>query len=208
MLNFRFYGLLLIALLAGCSSTPKTESPTGSANGSLSWSEHKNYLATQNFFQAEGKIAIRQDGKRSSARLQWQQTGDQYEIFITGPLGGGSVKINGSPTTVAMEISGEGRFYAKSPENLMQQRLGWSLPISNLRYWAKGIPAPGSEFTQALNPQQRLAQLRQDNWLIEYQTYHQLDDTEWPRKMQLYYGKDIQVTMLIKQWHRAHQATL
>lgn len=197
------YQLVIIVLmalsLAACSTTPKLQT-TKKDNASVSWSEHKDYLAKQNTYKASGKIAIKQDGKRNSASLQWQQQNDRYHIFITGPLGSSAITITGSPGRVEMDISGEGRFFASSPEALMQQRLGWSLPISDLSYWAKGIPAPNSRYSHALDDQGRLLQLQQNQWFIEYKNYHSLADTDWPRKMQLHHGKDIQVTLLIKQW--------
>ncbi len=186
-------------ILSACSTTPQSELSKSNAIKST-WSDHKTYVALQNNFHAQGKVAIRQDGKRNSATLQWQQQGDHYRIFITGPLGSGAVTITGSTQGVEMDISGEGRFYASSPEQLMEQRLGWSLPISNLNYWAKGIPSPNSGFSHALDNQERLSQLQQNQWVIDYQSYHHLADTDWPRKMQLYYGDNIQVTLLIKQW--------
>lgn len=198
-----FYQLLIVMLagllLTACSTTPQLKEPEKN-DTHISWAAHKDYLTEQNNFQASGKIAIKQDGKRNSASLQWQQQNHHYRIFITGPLGSSAITITGSPKGVEMDISGEGRFYASSPEALMMQRLGWSLPINDLSYWAKGIPAPRSAYKHALDSQGRLIQLQQNQWLIEYKNYHSLADTDWPRKMELHYGEDIQVTLLIKQW--------
>lgn len=198
-----FNKLLLIALstiwLTACSTAPKTQPPLDS-NAPISWTEHKNHLTQQNEFKASGKLAVKQGDKRNSASLQWQQEGDRYHIFITGPLGSGAITITGSPHEVIMDISGEGRFYASSPEALMKQRLGWSIPINDLQYWAKGIPAPHSGYSHSLNDNGTLSQLMQNQWFIEYKNYHTLNKTDWPRKMQLHYGNDIQVTLLIKQW--------
>lgn len=192
----RLLSLSGILLLSACSNTP--QQPV--LPSQLTWSDHEELVTQQEHFQANGKIAIRQKDQRTSASLNWTQDKQHYAIFMAGPLGSGAVGIAGSPQGVTMDISGEGRFYAQSPEALMNERLGWSLPLSNLGYWVKGIPAPGSSYQKSLDDQQRLALLKQNNWLIEYKSYYQLADTAWPRKIQLHYGQNLQVTVLIKEW--------
>lgn len=196
----RSWLMVAIFTLAACSTSP--QKPVQSQS-TYDWPTHQQYMLEQNQFQAQGKIAIRQQQQRSSATLQWQQQGDKYTIFMAGPFGGGAVTIKGSNQGVMMEISGEGRFFADSPESLMQDRLGWSLPVSNLSYWVKGVPAPGSRYSSALDEADRLLRLKQNNWLIDYQSYHHLEDTDWPRKLQLSYGPDLQVTLLIKNWQHS-----
>ncbi len=190
--------LILFALLSGCSSLPpepQTPPPEHSRT------ELQQWLENQQNWHIKGKIGIRQGQEITSAAMNWTQQSDRYHIFMTGPMGQGSIDIKGSRQDVTMQISGEGIYFASSPEQLIEQRLGWSLPISNLLYWIKGLPAPGSEHEISLDQHNRLETLRQNNWKIRYSNYRHVADGNLPGKIILHQGKKLRVTLIIKEWN-------
>ncbi len=188
---------LLAWLIGGCSLLQPGPSPQAPV---LSWSKHAERLNAQQHWSIKGKIGIRQHNDNSSANLNWTQQQQQYHIFMSGPLGQGAVDIQGSGQGVMMQVSGEGTYFAASPEALLEQRLGWSLPLSNLNYWVKGLPSPNSPYQKSLDANNRLATLVQDNWRISYLGYHQLAGAALPRKMVLNQGDQLRVTLIIKEW--------
>lgn len=87
-----------------------------------------------------------------------------------------------------------------SAENLMESQLGWSLPVSNLLWWVRGLPAPDSAYQLQLNDDSLAHRLEQDGWQLEYVRYQTLEnDTRLPERIQLQ-GPQLQLTLLVKQW--------
>ncbi|MEH6627177.1 MAG: lipoprotein insertase outer membrane protein LolB [Motiliproteus sp.] len=190
--------LALLFLLPGCSSTPSE--PQTSAP-SHSWMQQQQWLEGQQHWQINGKIGIRQGQELTAAAMSWTQQSDRYHIFMSGPMGQGAIDIKGSHQNVTMQISGEGIYFASSPEELLEQRLGWSLPIGNLLYWIKGLPAPGTAHQKSLDQHNRLETLEQNNWQIRYHSYRTVEDGNLPGKIVLRQGKKIRVTLIIKEWN-------
>ena len=53
----------------------------------------------------------------------------------------------------------------------MYDQLGYELPVSQLSYWIKGIPAPGSAGQPSFNEENHLVSLEQDGWHVQYMAY-------------------------------------
>ena len=53
----------------------------------------------------------------------------------------------------------------------LQDRLGFELPIRNLRYWLLGVPDPDAPFELTRNSQDRAELLTQAGWEINYDRY-------------------------------------
>ena len=93
------------------------------------------------------------------AGLFWLQRQDYYDIRLSGPLGRGAARLTGRPGQVSLEVANQGRYEASSPEELLGEQLGWSLPVSHLVWWVRGLPAPDSKSRLSLNGDSRLATL-------------------------------------------------
>ena len=53
----------------------------------------------------------------------------------------------------------------------LRTRLGFELPLENLRYWLLGIPDPSAAFELTRNAQDRAQHLSQAGWSIDYDQY-------------------------------------
>ena len=67
----------------------------------------------------------------------------------------------------------------------LQERLGFELPLDNLRYWLLGVPDPGSAFDLTRNGQDRAAQLTQAGWTLTYDKYMAVSGDWLPARMVL-----------------------
>ena len=81
----------------------------------------------------------------------------------------------------------------------MQQQLGWSLPVSNLLWWVRGLPAPYSKSQLQLDSNSLLTELKQDQWLIEYLSYRTENGLQLPERIKLS-GAGLNITLVIKEW--------
>ena len=195
--------LTLIALcaaltLSGCSSFQSQEELSGSGQAG-SWQAHKQQLAPIDAWQINGKLGIRTAKDSGSAIIFWLQRQDYFDIHLSGPLGQGSTRLTGRQGAVSLEIANRGTFQAPSAEALMQEQLSWSLPVENLLWWVRGLPAPGSKSQVNLNSDSRLASLQQDDWHIEYLSYRTENDLQLPERIKLT-GAGLTITLVIKQW--------
>jgi outer membrane lipoprotein LolB len=185
---------LLLALLAGCS-TFRAEPP---APPSGSWEAYQQQaLALQNW-TLDSKVGIRTPDDSQSARMQWQQQTPDYRISISGPLGQGGALIEGNNRGVSIDIAGEGRYTSDSPEDLLQSLLGWSFPVEQVRFWIRGLPAPGLPFAPVFS-ENRLQMLEQGDWLIHYSAYSEDNGYVLPQRVTLRRA-DLTITVIIKEW--------
>ncbi len=187
-----------IALLAGCAGFGARESVQGQGN-QAQWREHKAQMTGIDGWQINGKIGIRAPKDSGSGTLFWLQRQDYYDIRLSGPLGRGAARLTGSPGKVSLEVANQGRYEAPTPEVLLEEQLGWNLPVSHLNWWVRGLPAPDSKSRLTLDAASRLANLDQDGWQVEYLSYAEQNGFWLPERIKLH-GADLDVTLVIKEW--------
>ncbi len=193
-------GLLLLAglLLAGCAGLGPREDVSGQGNASA-WRQHKAEVATIDGWQIDGKVGIRAPQDSGSGVLFWLQRRDYYDIRLSGPLGRGATRLTGREGDIRLEVANQGRYQAESPEALLEEQIGWRLPVSHLLWWIRGLPAPDSKSRLTLNADSRLARLEQDGWRVEYADYQQQNGYWLPQRLKLF-GEDLDITLVIKAW--------
>lgn len=198
--------LLGLALfLTGCSSMQSNPQPTfhefGEPLGNhyLSWNNRQAQLSAIQNWNAQGNLAINTDQKGVNASFNWQQQNANYTIALFGPLGSNRVTLTGGPTQVTLQTPNQ-TFTAADPESLMQQQLGWSIPVSNLYYWLRGIPAPGVKVVhESLDMNKHLSQLSQQGWHIIYLRYLSVNGVDLPNRLLLSNSR-VQLRVVITKW--------
>jgi len=188
----------LITLLAGCAGFGSREAVQGQGSPAL-WNSHKTQLSQLDGWEINGKVGIRAPRDSGSGTLYWLQRQDYYDIRLSGPLGRGAARLTGRPGKVSLEVASQGRYEADSPETLLQEQLGWNLPVSHLVWWVRGLPAPDSKSQVTLDGDSRLARLEQDGWSVEYLSYTEQNGYTLPDRIKLH-GKDLDVTLVVKDW--------
>lgn len=164
----------------------------------------------QERWQLSGKIGLRAPQLAESAYVNWRQCGDRFAVRISGPLGQTVARIDGRGEQLTLQFEGRESVTTSEPELLMQQQLGWSLPIRALRYWVRAQAAPGGD-AELSGPSQQPNALHQQNWQVDYLAYHQNGATILPAKLRLSRdalsrnGKEadsgnLQATLLINEW--------
>ena len=160
----------LLALLTGCAGLTNREAIEGQGNPQL-WKAHKAQISALDAWQINGKVGIRAPKDSGSGTLFWLQRQDYYDIRLSGPLGRGAARLTGRPGATLREVANQGRYEAESPEALLEEQLGWRLPVSHLQWWVRGLPAPDSKSRVTLDSNSHLARLQQDGWDVEYLSY-------------------------------------
>lgn len=126
----------------------------------------------QRHWQLRGKIGLRGPQLAESAYLNWRQCGEDYEVRLSGPLGQTVARIEGRGAYLTVTIQGREPVTTDQPEELLQQQLGWSVPLRALRYWVRAEAAPGGG-AEIEGPAPQPTTLRQLGWQVDYLAYHQ-----------------------------------
>lgn len=164
----------------------------------VDWVSHMRSLTLLQEWHIQGKIGVRTPDDAGSAYIDWNQAQDSFYITLSGPLGQGTTVISGNPTGARLEQS-EGTWIAETPEQLLLEHTGWQIPISNLLYWVKGMPAPGGQAVLSHNELGTLATLQQDGWHLTFDQYSPQLNTLLPQRIRA--QKDgLKVTLIIKRW--------
>lgn len=169
MRHFLSIGLAL--LLAACATprAPVQTLPVSTLSPNTPWS-------------LQGRIAVKAGENSQSGQLQWQHRADNESLLLLSPLGQGVARIVSDSSGVTLEIPNKPARHAPDAESLTREALGVALPLSGLSHWILVRPDPLRPFEQTLDANGRVAQIRQDGWVIDYPQY--MSDTDArPRKL-------------------------
>ncbi|WP_163649921.1 lipoprotein insertase outer membrane protein LolB [Modicisalibacter sp. 'Wilcox'] len=188
--------LLALLTLAGCASqAPSPEQPRERGD----WQAQKARLEAFDHWRLAGKVGLRTPDDATSANLDWVQRASRYRMLISGPFGSGRSVLEGGPDGVVL-TTGKGRFTADTPERLMEQQLGWSLPVSALDDWVRGLPAPIVAHRLTRDDRGFPLQLHQAGWTIDYRDWTRAGGLWLPSRVVMTFP-GLRATLVVKEWH-------
>ncbi len=192
---------ILSYLLTGCVNvTPPAGATSFNKQHQATRAQRLNNIT---HWTTRGAFSITTPQEAQIANYTWKLT-DQthYTLHIASSLNLYQLHITQSGNTVTLVKDQKQPLTANNPEALMQQALGYSLPISNLYYWIRGLPAPGTKQT-TYNDYGLLTQLEQDGWTITFLNYTHQGNVDLPQLIRLT-GHHLAIKLVIKQWELAH----
>lgn len=198
--------VFLFSLLSACSTFgPNASSSSQLVDGSplgnhfMTRKQHQAQVALIRDWTVQGSIAARSDQKGWNASYNWQQQNDNYTLVLFGPFGIDRTQLSGNPGKVTLTTAAQQQFTANSPEALIQQQLGWSLPVTNLYYWLRGLPAPHMLSRQSYDINNHVVDLYQQGWHITYLRYIAVNGIDLPDRI-LLTNAQWQVRLVITKW--------
>jgi outer membrane lipoprotein LolB len=156
----------LAALLACCAALTACVTPRP-APTPAPWQQRSAGLQGASAWQLEGRAAAAVGTQGWQASMNWRQRGPETELHLAGPLGMGALVLRATPEGLSLN----GAPPSDSVLAQLEDKLGFELPMDDLRYWLLGVPNPGSEFALTRNAQDRAQQLIQDGWTVDYDRY-------------------------------------
>jgi outer membrane lipoprotein LolB len=127
--------------------------------------------------------------------LDWRQHADASEVHLAGPFGAGALVLE--LTSAGLSLNGAPPSAEVAAQ--LQDRLGFELPLDNLRYWLLGVPDPGSSFELTRNAQDRALRLTQADWSIDYDRYVPNNGDWLPTRLVLTRA-DARVRIVVDRW--------
>jgi len=189
------YVLLLAAatLLAGCPAMQRKTPPV------QAWETRRTQLQQRDEFNLKARVAVAAGQEGFNARLRWQQRGAQSQLALDGPLGVGGAQIVFDGQTLKVHTSRGQELDNEAAHAELLSRLGFEPPLASLRYWIQGVPDPAAPADEALDGEQRLASLKQDDWQIDYGAYTGASGAWLPERLTMH-REGVRVRLLIDEW--------
>lgn len=190
--------LVSFCLLTACAPPkPAEELPV---NKVIPIEKRKAETATVSSWEINGALAAKSKSKGWSATLNWVQTGSSTsQIRLIGPLGGGTVIITKKGSTITFQ-DGNKKSTSTNGEELLKKETGISLPVNNLYYWVRGLPAPGGGESEVHDKYNHLVKLRQHGYTIDFTKYTSVNGKDLPSMIRLE-GNGVMIKVIIKSWH-------
>ncbi len=153
------------AALGACAPLRSLPSTEGQANAAAAWEQRRSSLEAYEGFELQGRLAVKGGGL--SGALRWQQTGSRFRLRLAGPFGAGALSLEGDDALVAIK-SKDVDLITAEPEAVLASRTGWRLPLTALRWWVLGLPAPDAPASLQLDGEGRPLGFSQLGWQLRY----------------------------------------
>lgn len=188
----RFAAAAVLLLAGGCATLP----PAGDAGD---WPAARAALQALDRWSLDGRIAVAAGADGFSGGFDWVQAGERADIRLSGPLGGGAVRIRveGGEAVVS---TGQGAV-AEDPTALLERYLGpgRALPAAEMRYWLLGVPAPHAPAEETLGADRRLAALSQAGWQVRFDRYEGVGALALPARMEMT-TEGLRLRIVVSDW--------
>ncbi len=168
--------LFLVCMAAGCVSAPPVQTLT---------------------YAVSGKVSINAPADRQVLRFRWQQADGFYDVWLWGALGVGRTHFQG--TQEALKITAPQQPIITGPAaQIMQDRLGWALPLDAMGAWLAGAPASSLSMSSSISDAAgRLQQITQADWTITFADHRQVDG-QWRPERIVIKGKGLTLDVSIR----------
>jgi outer membrane lipoprotein LolB len=184
--------LLACASLSACLTTRPPPSP---AVAVAPWEQREAALQRAAAWQLDGRVAVTVGRQGWQASLDWNQAGESSEAHVAGPLGIGALVLTKSPAGLTLNGAPPGDAVLQQ----LQERLGFDLPVDELRFWLLGVPNPGEPSELTRNPQDRAQHLTQAGWSVDYDRYVGVDGDSLPVRVVMS-RDDVRVKIAVDHW--------
>ena len=200
----RYFLILASAiLLTACTSlsdTPVTE------ESHQIWAKRQQQLEKIDAWEIQARTAIFEKKEVHQVGFSWERELDQFILMIQAPFGQGVFRVesntpNGETGTVKLTMPDGKVYFNHSAEAMLTQIFGWSIPVTGLKSWIKGMPQTAGTYSFELYGDGRLKSLKQQGWVINYLDYFSDNETGLglPKKMYLKHP-DLALKIVIDRW--------
>ena len=193
--TFRSLSLVFsIVAISGCAVQGGVALPELS-----DWETRARILAGLDNWELRGRVGVSAGGEGFNGKLRYTQNDEDFRATVSGPLGFGTIQIDGDGRQVTMTDKDGEVWMLPDPEVDLRVMYGWTIPVASLRYWALGIPDPAELAFTEFNEEGQLTSLEQGNWQVRFTRYRDGGGQPMPRRLTAVSG-DNKVRLVIDNW--------
>lgn len=146
-----------------------------------------------------GRISV-DDGERGgSGTLQWNVMLDSSELDFHGAMGRGAWHLQIDPDGAVLKQANGAEHAAAEVNTLIQNHMGWPIPVDALQWWVRGLAVPGAVEDEKFDSEGLLISLDQLGWSIDFSRYGSTAGVALPMKLSAR-RDNYRVKLAIKRW--------
>ncbi|MEE9425336.1 MAG: lipoprotein insertase outer membrane protein LolB [Methylococcales bacterium] len=146
-----------------------------------------------------GRSAAKYAESGWQAGVNWCQSGNRTTLELSGPMRLGTVLLSYHLGELWIRESTDHLSITHQPKRLLRERLGFSVPLSALKFWLIGVAEPGEIDYLKRDNNGRMRLFRQYGWLIKYDNYSLVNGSQLPGKIKL--TKDaVSLKIVVDEW--------
>ena len=153
-----------LLLAAGCRTLPPG-APVG-PGADAPWPEQRAALEKLDRYGLNGRVAVAANGQGFSASLRYQQRASHTNLALDGPLGIGGLRVDIEGKDIEIATSRGDKLDGQAARDELERRLGFQLPLDELRWWLLGIPAPGEASINEDGGSGEIRDFTQSGWRV------------------------------------------
>jgi len=163
------------------------------------WDTRQAILGELDKWQFSGRIAVKTSDDGFNGKLRWVQDEDSFSATVSGPLGIGTVRIEGNVDGVKITDKDGTTTVLRDVESELYYRYGWTIPVESLRYWVLGIPDPRVPAETDFDDDDRVSHMKQRGWSVDVGKYREAGGQQMPARL-VASSRKTSVRLVIDKW--------
>jgi len=188
----------VILLFNACTGVSVKESDSGNE---AAYRDRAEKLAAIIDWGFVGKISLDDGEQGGSGKLRWDVQADHSELDFHGAMGRGAWNLTIEPGRAVLREANGMEQTAADVNEVVQDRIGWLLPVDALQWWVRGLAAPGAIDDEQFDSSGLLISLHQFGWIVDFSRYDSRDDLALPIRLNATQD-NYRVKLAISKWHR------
>ena len=164
------------------------------------WDQRVRVLSTVDTYDFNGRVAVKAGAEGFNGKLRWHQADNRFQASVSGPLGIGTVRLEGDGTSVSVIDKDGVETLLNDVEADLYWRYGWTIPVESLRFWALGIPDPRVPAVTEFSDAGELVKLVQRGWTVEIGRYQQTSGGQQMPSRLSAQNPETSVRLVIDRW--------
>ncbi|MBW3549514.1 MAG: lipoprotein insertase outer membrane protein LolB [Proteobacteria bacterium] len=199
--------VLALVLLSACAGRPLRPDLTQAqvAAAEAAQRAREQALRTDAAWSLTGRVAVSNQGRGGSGRIEWSQAGPRYRVALSAPVTRQGWQLSGDAAGAVLEGIEGGPRRGADARLLLLEATGWDIPVQALSEWVRGARA------EALGPARIQYgagglpwRIEQGGWRIEFEWPQRdggapADETLRPTRLDAIRG-EARVKLIIDQW--------
>ncbi|HEU4778825.1 MAG TPA: lipoprotein insertase outer membrane protein LolB [Steroidobacteraceae bacterium] len=157
-------GMAALLMTAGCRTMPPVA--VIGPGPDAPWPEQRAALEKLDRYGLNGRVAVAAQGQGFSASLRYQQQPRRSNLALDGPLGIGGLRVEVEGEGISIATSRGEKLDGDAARVELERRLGFALPLAELRWWLLGIPAPGEVSINEDGGSGEIRDFTQNGWRV------------------------------------------
>jgi len=192
-----FYGLLF-SLTACTGVTVKESEPANEA----AFEARTANLVVITQWGLSGKISLDDGNEGGSGKLRWDVEPGRSQLDFHGAFGRGAWQLSVGPEGALLRMADGTEQLTAGVDELIREHIGWPVPLDALKWWVRGLAAPGLVEDKQIDANGLLLSLQQFGWSVNFNRYDAAGEFELPVRIEATRNNH-RVKLAISRW-RVH----